>query len=112
MKPLLPGKDSTKQYDLIIRRFGKLSDAEIQTVPDGMVRKYLNKINASAKINGDLEAYIGAVPVELSPCVDTLIRSLVRFDPRDRSSADALIHSDLFRQFRTPYTGRGERANI
>jgi len=105
-KPLLPGKDSIRQYDLILRRFGKLSDQEIALIPDSRVRKYLHKLNVSATINGDMEVYIGEIPTSLCPGITALIRSLVRFDPRERATAQIVIQSDIFREFQPNVKGK------
>ena len=110
MKPFLPGKDSTRQYDMIIKRLGQLTEREIAIIPDGLVRKYINKLNVSAKVNGDMEDYIGVIPSVLNPSIYTLIRSLVRFDPRDRLSADDIIHLELFREFQPHRLGRSHHA--
>ncbi len=99
-KPLLPGSNSIEQYELILKRFGKLNGTEISTVSNVMIRKYLHKLNTISSSNGDMEEYLEIESSPWSEKVVLLVRSLVRFNPNDRIQSCDVIQSDLFDAFK------------
>jgi mitogen-activated protein kinase 1/2 len=99
-KPLLPGSNSINQYELILKRFGKLKDADISMIPNAMIRKYLHKLNSISSVNGDFEEYLESESSPWSENVASLVRSLVCFDPSARPQARDVMQTRLFDTFK------------
>jgi serine/threonine protein kinase len=98
-KPLLPGKDAIKQFELIMRRLGRLSDVHISTIKNSTIRKHLRRLNSSVSVAGDMEVYLGVTDNEWSLEVALLTRKLICFDPFERPSAREIIDWHLFQSF-------------
>uniref|UniRef100_A0A7S3GB87 Mitogen-activated protein kinase n=1 Tax=Palpitomonas bilix TaxID=652834 RepID=A0A7S3GB87_9EUKA len=92
-KPLFRGNSSKDQLDLIVRKLGKPSKEDIDSIADGGARKYIHNLPPS---NGTPLDYL--VPTA-SPAALDLMKKLLAFMAGKRISAEEALKHEYFAEY-------------
>ena len=96
-RALFAGNNTQQQLDLIIKRIGPLSEDELESIPKGFYRRYCLMVSRANVQGGDLAVFMGP---DVSTEVVDMVKSLIRFDPKDRVNACELLCNPFFGDLR------------
>ena len=98
--PIFPGKNHLNQVQMIQQLVGKLSESDLEFVPDKHVRDYLMKNEAQYNLNEQIPAHVvwqNRYPYANPMAID-LMSKLLSFNPSSRMTVYEAIQHEYFAQ--------------
>jgi serine/threonine protein kinase len=90
--------NTDQMLELIVTRFGRVYEHELADLPVGFYRNYVSILSSTGTDGGNLEEYLALEEYQME-LFTPMLRSLMRFSPRNRIEAGELLKYDLFDRY-------------